>query len=148
MSNKVYTMKEISAATGTGLPAVCTLLQKLGHKPLRREGRHLVYSEDALNEVKAHARPRQPKLTVEEIAKMAGTDERTVSELAEKNGMRVLRVTVTKIYPAYSGTDAQKIVRLLQEKPEKTQREKWLDEQRKKHPLVTDMRCFDLNYWP
>ena len=145
----LYTMREISEATGTGLPAVCVMLKKLGIEPVKRDKQTLFFPQSALEAVKAHARPRKVKLTAAQIAERAGVTEAEIVEAAKKNGIKHVYITVTHRYEAYDEAAASAIIDAVKPKPpEKTPREKWLDEQRKLHPLVTDMRCFDMNYWP
>lgn len=36
----------------------------------------------------------------------------------------------------------------MQQKPQDIERQKTLEELRREHPLVTDDRCFNLNWWP
>ena len=144
-----YTMREISEATGTGLPAVCVMLKRLGIEPVKRDKKMLFFPQSALEAVKAHARPRKVKLTAAQIAERAGVTEAEIVEAAKRNGIKHVYITVTHRYEAYDEAAASAIIDAVKPKePEKTPREKWLDEQRKLHPLVTDMRCFDMNYWP
>ena len=78
--------------------------------------------------------------TTEQIIKECGASSHKILAYVKKAGIKFFNKN-RKAY--FFPEDAQKIINALgcNLPPEKS-------EQRKKHPLITDPRCFNFNYWP
>lgn len=153
LEEKSYTLDDISAIIGITKAAICNLAirRNIPHTTMVKGNYRIsVYDREAVLKLIKYAQPKKEAKaeifhTTRELADRANVSIPTIRNIAHRLGIEHEVKYVGEGRTAiYKHEDAERILAQIKKPVKKVVPERL----RQEHPLVTDMRCFDFNWWP